>query len=106
MRITGAGERLVFEPMDFAGAEPVIGPGGAAVAFRLRAEAGAIFAAFTERAIGQEVSVEVCGRLLVRTVVQARLGSDGILPANGIEDADLLAELLRGDTECGAGARD
>ena len=22
MRITGAGERLVFEPMDFAGAEP------------------------------------------------------------------------------------
>ena len=94
------GETLVFGSEDITDARPDIGPNGASVLLRLAETAELAFSELTARSIGSEVTVLVCGRVIARVVIQEQLGGAGILPANGIEDADLLAERLRGDTDC------
>ena len=93
-------EMLSFGPEAVSDARTDIGPTGSSVLFRLSEDAEEAFSAFTERSVGLEVTVTVCGRVVARAVVQDRLSGVGVLPANGIEDADLLAERLRGDTSC------
>ena len=76
--------------------------GRAWVAYRLVADAANVMAEFTDRMIGEEVQVSLCGYDLMRATPRARIEGSGRISVESMDLATAIADVLLDNAECGA----
>ena len=99
MEIASADAILSVSPAQIADASPSFDP-SYSVRFALRHEAAATMAELTGGAIGEVISIGVCGEVLVEPVVRDQLFGVGLLTVDSREEAVRVAEILRGERRC------
>ena len=100
MRVETPFDTIKWGPDNFAGVTVSIGPSGSGVVVSLGPTAANDFARITARSVGQLLSVTVCEKPALTATVQLPIDGSILLPASGIEQSDLLAEVLRGQVDC------
>ncbi|MGB3315408.1 MAG: hypothetical protein WBB85_13420, partial [Albidovulum sp.] len=80
------------------------GSSGAGVEITFSEDMDAQLAAFTTRHVGEVVDIAVCDTVLVSPKILEPVSGKALIPLASIVDATSLAERLRSDVPCGAGA--
>ncbi|WP_413717593.1 hypothetical protein [Silicimonas sp. MF1-12-2] len=94
------GTRLVLVAGDIAEAAPSFGQNTPGLDFRLAPDAGRLFADLTEGAIGQEMSLDICGDTLVTATIRERLDGAGHVAFESLGEAVFYATRLTGEITC------
>lgn len=97
LKLSAAGETLIVE---VAGAETVFRHGKPSLQLALTEGASAAMADLTGRMIGQDLTVSLCDRDLVRATVRARISGRGIIDMPTAEAAMVVARVLVDDAGC------
>ena len=87
-------------------AAPQFGCNGAGLRFVLAPEASSAFADLTERAVGQMMTLTVCGDVLVEAVIRGRLEGRGYVALDSLGEATWYAARMTGKEPCHGSATD
>ncbi|WP_333711980.1 SecDF P1 head subdomain-containing protein [Yoonia sp.] len=91
---------LALSPDDVEAATRQSDTEGAGLSFRLAPAASRDFADLTAGAIGQLMTLTVCGEVLVEAVIRERLEGRGYVAFDTLAEAHWYASRMTGETPC------
>ena len=103
MVFEGAGQTLEARPSDFAGVQTAVTEGRSVLLLDLAPEAADGLAVLTSAALGQDVTISLCGTPMLTVVAQAPIADGKVLiPMTDDGSASVAGTVLRGEVACSA----
>ena len=95
------GEVLALTPAHIAGAAVKTNDGGPQLYFMLTAPAGRAFAKLTGKAVGEPLTLRICGQTLATAIIRTPIESGAVVvPVPDIPKGEHFADILSGRTGC------